>query len=921
MKKSIKKTKLIAAIALVLLLMTSAFMLTMAPVYAPKPDPVPDIDWNEFQGPYDPAIHGVYPEYDPGSGNIPALALVYPGLPPGADPDYTFESTAYLSFRPNPVGAGQSVLVNLWVSPGTRHSFYGPDYKVTIEDPTGQQSVKVMDSYFADITAWFEFTPNMAGTWKLKFDFPGIYLPKAQYEDHPLGSGWFGAANNTYNLRASIYYTPDSTDWQELEVQEDYVLPWPPRALPTDYWTRPINAMNREWWEIAGNFPFSGKVYYPNGDELYASNYKYTAYVEAPESAHIVWKRQQDIGGLIGGEEYYQSERQSGNGPSIIFWGRCYQTRSKVVNGEVVNVWECYDLRTGETIWERTGVSGAPTNILYERSTSEAVPGAHASQGTSMYLVSISGGYLRKYDPWTGALSLERELPNLGKTDIYYNDMVLSVQNLGGGNYRLINWTMAGSTSNFDNRIYSNISWPLSGTSLISCTDYDRGWVVDGWWNDPPGNQWCLGSEFDVVNLFTGQHIIHYLTNDTLHESLQGVFTFVTKHGIFAFGAHGRHWTGYDLSTIATTKEPLWTSELTAYPWGAWFPYAVAAYDFNETTSAIITNTYEGVYAINFADGSILWHYVCPRSVPFENPYVTEDGSPSSPFFTAVMIADGKVYAFNGEHSASQPASRDWSLHCINVTTGEGIWTIYNPFEPTAVADGYLVTVNDYDGYMYVFGKGESATTVTAPDIEVPKGTGLTIRGTVLDMSPAQPGTPCVSKDSMNTQMEYLHLQQPINGIWYNETITGVQVSLTAINQDTMDVTDLGTVISEGYYGTFCFDWTPSAEGLYKIIAYFNGDESYGSSGAATYVTVGPEPSPGPAGATGPTGATGPEGPEGPAGATGDTGATGSTGATGPQGETGPAGETDTTMGLAAIALAVVGIIVSIVVYMILRRH
>jgi len=55
------------------------------------------------------------------------------------------------------------------------------------------------------------------------------------------------------------------------------------------------------------------------------------------------------------------------------------------------------------------------------------------------------------------------------------------------------------------------------------------------------------------------------------------------------------------------------------------------------------------------------------------------------------------------------------------------------------VADGYL-TLGCRDGYMYVIGKGKSETTVTAPDVAVPKGTAMTIKGTVLDQSPAQPG-------------------------------------------------------------------------------------------------------------------------------------------------------------------------------------
>jgi len=137
---------------------------------------------------------------------------------------------------------------------------------------------------------------------------------------------------------------------------------------------------------------------------------------------------------------------------------------------------------------------------------------------------------------------------------------------------------------------------------------------------------------------------------------------------------------------------------------------------------------------------------------------------------------------------------------------------------PGAVADGYLTAANQDDGYMYVFGIGKSSTTVSAPTTEVVQGSSVLIQGTVLDQSPAQPGTPCVSKDSMTTQMEYLHIQQPIDGIWHNVTMTGVPVTLTAIGSDG-SVTDIGTVTSNAYYGTFSATWTPPTQGTYTIIA------------------------------------------------------------------------------------------------------
>ncbi len=89
--------------------------------------------------------------------------------------------------------------------------------------------------------------------------------------------------------------------------------------------------------------------------------------------------------------------------------------------------------------------------------------------------------------------------------------------------------------------------------------------------------------------------------------------------------------------------------------------------------------------------------------------------------------------------------------------------------------------------------------------------------------------------------MEYLHMQMPIDGLYHNETMTGVPVTLSAIDSDG-NVIDIGTATTSGYYGTFEKAWTPPAEGTYKIIASFTGDDSYGSSAASTAVTIGPAP-------------------------------------------------------------------------------
>jgi hypothetical protein len=804
-------------------------------------------------------------------------------LPSGVTPDFTHESTAYLSVTPNLVGIGQSLLLNLWTIPGMYHAFYMQGYTVQIQKPNGDtETIGPYDSFLADSTAWFNYVPDQAGTWRFKFLSAGTYIPAGKYVDSPTGQSTDTLPGNTITLGASIYYTASSTDWQNVTVQQDMVSAYPPAQLPTDYWKRPIYPDNREWYQIAGNYPFTGAVYYANGRVLYASNYKYTAYVQAPNTAHVLWRRLGNMAGLIGGEQYQYSLSASAGTPSIIFNGRCYQTVSKSIMQTINNtqqlwptsVWECYNLRTGEVYWDITGVT-APTFISYEKSTSEPVPGATASQGYSVYLVAISGGRLIKYSPYTGAAAVNVSIPVTSAT-VAYSPYVLSLVNYPKPgypqNYYLINWTVAGSSTNFATRIISNITYGqmaaftggnpygqagkttyLNMTSiggLSGAMDLDAGIAAYMYWDEPFGVTntgtmgWCLGSLIQAVDMKTGQTLWISATNDTETAAHASGLCVMVNRGKLASANEAGSWACWD----ARTGKQLWISEKTEYPWGVWFPYNEASYDFNESKSAIITSTYEGVYAIDWDNGKILWRYSDSNAVPFENPYG------ATPFFTAVTIADGKVYAFNGEHTPSQPLTRAWSTYCINATTGQLIWKLGGPMTPGAVADGYLSAANTYDGYTYIIGKGQSTTTVTLSNKAIAKGDTLLIEGTVMDMSPGDQGSfqnptapldsstkpstvPCVNAVSMKTLMEYLYEQKPIDGIWHNETITGVPVTLTAINSNN-NVINIGTTTTNGYYGVFMLPWTPPDQGTYTIMASFAGDDSYGSSSAATGVLV-----------------------------------------------------------------------------------
>ncbi len=775
-------------------------------------------------------------------------------LPSGVTPTMSFDSFAQLSFRPNPIGVGQTLLVNMWITPAVHVSRYFTDYKVTITDPDGQKEEVVMDSYRADATAWFEYIPEKVGNYTLKFDFPGGYFPAGNYT---VAAGAFGGASIA-NFADSAYYKPSSSPTRTLVVQQDMVASWPEAALPTDYWTRPVHVENREWWTISGNWPGTGyrgggdvwDKLYPNTSPTWNQQHKFTPWVQGPNSAHVVWKEQGNLAGLIGGQAGQFGYSGAPPSPSIIYAGRAYQSTTKVNASNPTATqayWQCYDIRTGQLYWERPFATSEPTpNLIeYTSPTQSEVPGAEAAGAWSVNLMALSGNRLYKWNPWNGQLTLNTSIgyatgisastENVSTGTYYKNSyarstdpMVLSIQTLvrnGTTSYRLIEWTTRGTSTNFTSRIASNTSYARS--SLPSYIDWnlDLGATVAG---------------VTVAGVYMGQNITGYkvstgqvLWSKIINEPVYSGSCNIVDHGKVAVLSDR----GYYVATDLATGAEAWKSEQMSYPWAS---TGFGAYSAMSGYGMLFREAYDGVYAFNWTNGKIVWKYTAPAASPFETGYTDENFTTVMPFYSfgvGGQIADGKFFTWNYEHTESWPVTRGWSLHAIDVFTGKGVWNMTGCMTPTNIADGYLVATNSYDGYKYVFGKGLSTTTVTAPDVDVQKGSAVVIKGSVLDQSPAQKGTPCVSKDSMKTQMDYLHMQLPIDGIYHNVQMTGVPVTLTAVDPNG-NTQEIGTATTNAYYGNYEFVWTPPIEGTYRIIASFAGDESYSSSGAATAITV-----------------------------------------------------------------------------------
>jgi outer membrane protein assembly factor BamB len=285
------------------------------------------------------------------------------------------------------------------------------------------------------------------------------------------------------------------------------------------------------------------------------------------------------------------------------------------------------------------------------------------------------------------------------------------------------------------------------------------------------------------------------------------------------------------------TCQVVWKSDQMSYPWGE-----DQAYGQSAGYGIVYSGMLDGhIYAWNDTTGQLLWTYYSGS-----NNYTAWG---TWPFWGNIVVADGKLYVATGEHTTPNPIPYGYSLFCLNATTGQCIWndpsfsmyTFASVGFGDGVAAGILFYQNVYDGNLYAFGQGQSATTVTAPDLGATVGTPLVIRGTVTDQSPGQTclgypekGTPAVSDQDQSQWMQYLFNNAPRPT---NATGVPVTIYVTDSNHNTRPI---GTTTSTDY-GVFSLTWTPDIPGNYTVTATFAGSQAYYGSSAQTSFYASPE--------------------------------------------------------------------------------
>jgi outer membrane protein assembly factor BamB len=736
---------------------------------------------------------------------------------------------AFLAAAPNPIGVGQDCTISFWLNefPPTANGALGDRWenmKLEITKPDG--TTETLGPYRSDpVGSYFiTYTPNQVGNYSMQFIFPGQNITGTRY-GQPI--------NN--------YYKPSESRVLTLEVTEEPVTHWQETPLPTDYWTRPINSNNREWYQISGNWLFKGcdtsKAFTAQG---------YNPYTTAPNTAHIVWTKEITFGGEVGGfdasTQYYTGLSYEGKwNPPVIMQGRLYYNLP-LANSPSSGQFACVDIRTGETLWTATGSITNGQIFDYESPNQH---GAHA------YLWNCPSSWWgpasnwTMYDAFTGTQLLTfYNTQNPGVITAAENgDLICYVLN-AQANW-LVKWNSTkaipagqsgwswsvsrGASYDWNNGIEWNSTIPdVAGSQSISRYSDDVIWASSFLMSEVPPI--TVDVTYDVSNEAKGTQLSVKNHTDMIDPGAyaggigpmgEGVYTIYSKEKL--------QWFAYDVVTGARVWGP---TERYENDWGMYV--SVLGGEAWIAEGKLLAQAYDGcIHCFDITDGTELWTYYA-GSAGFETPYGTY------PFYSGPTIADEKVYSTTGEHSPGDPLWRGEAIHCVDLNTGEGIWNISGWYTGPVVADGYLLTLNGADNRIYSFGKGQTETTVTASPKVSTFGDGVLVEGTVMDQSPgASMNTPAIADEYMSEWMEYVYMQQskPYN-------VKGVEVVLETIDPNG-NFYEIGRTTSDEN-GMFKYMFTPEVPGEYTIIASFEGSDSYFSSLAETAIGVGDAPTPAP---------------------------------------------------------------------------
>ena len=791
-------------------------------------------------------------------------------------PVWNIPSFAYISIAPSPVGVGQTAQVYLWVdipmpSAALTNDIRRRGYQLTITKPDGTIQTENWD-IISDTTGiqFWSYTPDQIGNYSFKFNYSGQTYT------------WSGTYQNDTMAPASASTT--------LEVT-DTLLPAPIGSypLPTEYWTRPIEGQNTFWFAISSNW--LNAPYIRSGSTITggAGYGRYQPDGSGPNSPHVMWSKELQFGGIVGGnnttipgETYYMGGSYNVRfSNAMVVQGNLYYQES-YGNGGGGGDYVAVNIRTGEELWRinasRTGTSLVPT-FAYLPSFDTGNQHGILPNGLLINQRSVTGlgNVWSTYNPRTGVLTTMNvtNVPSGTAQAATLAPSSASSVSVAGPNGELLIYTLANSGTTTDVKMYLN-QW--NSSKVINA---DSGWY-SGTVNASLASRYDWNVSVSVLNQGGGAWNIYRdaYYNDMI-LCIQGSFgtgprTNPTGVNVTAISInqadHGRIlWSkSYQqapnnqtaqiiaVDNIARTfiveyKETLtltgyslndgsqvWTADAKVVEWDTVRRVTLCAY------GRLYCAGFDGIlYCYDDATGEMLWSYGDGGA-----GNSTYEGLGTAyghmPIFVDV-IADGKVYLGTTEHSPGSPWYKDSTYRCINATDGTEIWQLTGwgtgmyVGQYDIVADGYFLYLNCYDLKVYSVGKGPSAMTVAASPKVSAYGSSVIIEGTVTDIAAGTKqdeqvarfpnGVPAVSDASQKAWMEYVYMQKPRP----TDTV-GVPVTLSVVDANG-NYREIGQATSDAD-GFYSLNWKPDIEGKYTVYASFGGSESYWPSHAVTAFAV-----------------------------------------------------------------------------------
>jgi outer membrane protein assembly factor BamB len=770
-------------------------------------------------------------------------------------PAWNIPSFAYLAAQPSPVGVGQSVQVYMWVdapipSAAEGNDYRRHDYKLTVTMPDGTTDVKTWPIIW-DTTGvqYYAFTPDQVGTYTLLFEYPSQVFTW----NTTAVQAWYGDT-----------FMADSATTTVMVQQEPLSAPVLSYPLPTEYWARPIEGQNTDWYIISSNWlnpPFcevgdSGTQGAVSACDTQGGYGRLQTDGIAPNSPHILWTRPLQDGGVVGGSGYSVEGKNYYMGGSynvrfteaIVMYGRLYYQQSWG-NAGTGGDYICVDIRTGEELWR--------LNYTTVNSVGKPVFGYLYSYDMMNQHGVIPNGLLftlnfaRAYDPMTGrVLDLNiTGVPTGTSVAGPQGEVLRYVYNSAG------RWLAQWNSS----KVFTTETSGTINASTAARYDWNKTLSLSGTWTINrhliPGNLMLLtqGSFGGPRDPQPGMNITVVSINpSTPGQILWTKFFPVAPNNetrkIIAIDEAAGTFITQDKESLRLTAFKIadgsqaWVVEPNDANWDTMRCTSLAAY------GNLYVSGFDGIlHCYDMENGDLLWTY--GNGGAGNTTYSgLETAWGHYPIFVDV-IADGKIYLGTTEHSPDSPFYKGTQYRAINATTGEEIWTMMGwgtgmyVGQSDIVAEGCFVYLNCYDMQVYTVGKGPSSMTVEAPKAAIELGTSLVISGKVTDISAGTmqkeqaarfpQGVPAISDESQSAWMEYVYMQKP-----RPTDATGVPITLSVVDANG-NYREIGTTTSDAD-GFFAFNWKPDIEGQYTVYASFGGSKAYWPSHAVTAFAVDP---------------------------------------------------------------------------------